>query len=572
MAYQSLENRIGAILIQTAGLKEQDLEEVLQAQRQSQKKLGEILIERNLLKAEDIAKALSMQLGIPFVEDLKANDIDPKIVLGISIQYCRENRLLPLSQNERSVQVAVLDPFHYEPIDALKLSFKKEIELVLATQAKLEDAINRVYERSENLIQGLEQEADDYDVSLSETVDLLEAGDDEAPVIRFVNSLMFRAVKEKASDIHIEPFEKNVTVRFRIDGILYDVYQAPKNLHAAISSRIKVMAELNIAEKRTPQDGRVRIKIAGREIDIRLSVVPVAAGERLVMRLLDKSSVVLDLPTLGFGKSQIDTINELTNRKYGIFLVTGPTGSGKSTTLSACLKNILSPERNIITVEDPIEYQLPGVGQIAVNPKVGLTFASGLRAILRQDPDVVMVGEIRDKETAEISINASLTGHLVLSTIHTNDAPGAITRLIDMGIEPFLVSSSLVGVLAQRLIRKVCANCAESYEPTDAMLATASLTRETLRTRFGIEHPRFKHPKGCSECRFTGYRGRTAIHELMVISDRIRSLILQRMDSTTIRKEATLEGLKTLRDSAIEKLIDGSSSLEEIVRQTQLET
>lgn len=572
MAYQSLENRIGVILMQTAGLKESDLDDVLRLQRESNKKIGEILIEKNLLRPEDIAKALAMQLGLPYIEELKANDIDPKMVAGISIQYCRENRLLPISQNEASVQVAVVDPFHYEPIDALKLSFKKEIDLVMGTETKIVEAINRVYERSENLIESLEGEADEYDVSLSETVDLLEAGDDEAPVIRFVNSLLFRAVKEKASDIHIEPFEKNVTVRFRIDGILYDVYQAPKNLHAAISSRIKVMAELNIAEKRVPQDGRVKIKIAGREIDIRLSVVPVAAGERLVMRLLDKSSVVLDLPTLGFGKSQIDTINELTNRKYGIFLVTGPTGSGKSTTLSACLKNILSPERNIITVEDPIEYQLPGVGQIAVNPKVGLSFASGLRAILRQDPDVVMVGEIRDKETAEIAINASLTGHLVLSTIHTNDAPGAITRLVDMGIEPFLVSSSLVGVVAQRLIRTICNVCAEPYEPTDEVLSTAGLSHALLRERFGIQKARFRHPKGCSECRFTGYRGRTAIHELMVISDRIRALILQRMDSTTIRKEATLEGLKTLRDSAIEKLIDGTTSLEEIIRQTQLET
>jgi general secretion pathway protein E len=571
MAYQSLEIRIGDYLIKNAGLSQKDLEEVLRIQKESRKKIGEILIEKNLLRPEDIAKALALQLGLPFVEDLRPNDIDPKIVEGLTIQYCRENHLLPVARTEDSIRVAVVDPFRYDPIDALKLHFQKEVELIITTKPKLEEAINRVFERSENLIKGLEDEAADYDMDLSETVDLLESGDDEAPVIRFVNSLLFRAVKEKASDIHIEPFEKFTSVRFRIDGILYDVHQAPKQLHAAIASRIKVMAELNIAEKRSAQDGRVKIKIAGRDIDIRLSVVPVAAGERLVMRLLDKSRVVLELPTLGFGAEKIATISELTNRKYGIFLVTGPTGSGKSTTLSACLKNINSPERNIITVEDPIEYQLPGVGQIAVNAKVGLTFASGLRAILRQDPDVIMVGEIRDRETAEIAINASLTGHLVLSTLHTNDSPGAITRLLDMGIEPFLVSSSVVGVLAQRLIRVVCQTCGETIEVTDEILRPANLSRKILEEQFNAPNPLIRRPKGCSECRFTGYNDRSAIHELMVISDNLRELILQRTDAGTIRKAAAAEGLKSLRDSAIEKLVIGKTSLEEIIRMTQLE-
>lgn len=572
MSYQSLEHRIGEYLVKNAGLSQRDLDEVLREQRESSRKVGEILVEKNLLKPEDVAKALSIQLGIPYVEDLKPNDIDPKVVEGLTIQYCREHKLLPIFRTPNTpARVAVSDPFNYEPLDALRLVFGTDIELVLTTPAKLDEAVNRVFERSENLIQGLEEEAADYDVDLSETVDLLESGDDEAPVIRFVNSLMFRAVKEKASDIHIEPFEKFVAVRFRVDGILYDIYQAPKQLAAAIASRIKVMAELNIAEKRTPQDGRVRIKIAGREIDIRLSVVPVSAGERLVMRLLDKSSVVLDLTTLGFDRQKIDAINDLTNRKYGIFLVTGPTGSGKSTTLSACLKNINSPERNIITVEDPVEYQIAGVGQIAVNPKVGLTFASGLRAILRQDPDVVMVGEIRDRETAEIAINASLTGHLVLSTLHTNDAPGAITRLMDMGIEPFLVSSSVVGVLAQRLIRRMCPHCAEPMEITDEVLRAADLTVDTLVQLNGGRPPKVKKPKGCSECRFTGYKGRSAIHELMVVSDEIRAQILKRTDAGAIRREAVAQGMTSLRDSAILKLLQGETSLEEIMRMTQLE-
>lgn len=571
MAYQSLERKIGEYLVRNAGLKPDALEEALREQAESQKMLGELLVDKGLLRPEDVAKALSVQLGIPFVDDLKPNDIDPKVVEGLSIQYCRENKVLPILKTDTALRVAVTDPFLYEPIDALRLAHKRDIELVLSTPAKLEEATNRVFERSENLIQGLEEEAETYDVDLAETVDLLESGDDEAPVIRFVNSLLFRAVKEKASDIHIEPFEKFVAVRFRIDGILYDIYQAPKQLAAAIASRIKVMAELNIAEKRVPQDGRVKIKIAGREIDIRLSCVPVQAGERLVMRLLDKSSVVLDLKTLGFGEDQRATIADLTNRKYGIFLVTGPTGSGKSTTLAACLKNINSPERNIITVEDPIEYQIPGVGQIAVNAKVGLSFASGLRAILRQDPDVVMVGEIRDHETADIAINASLTGHLVLSTLHTNDAPGAITRLIDMGTEPFLVSSSIVGVLAQRLIRRVCPTCAEAVEPTDEELKAADLSLEILRTQFGADKPVIRKPKGCSECRDTGYKGRSAIHEIMVISDEIRALILKRMDAGTIRRQAVSEGMTSLRDSAVKKLLAGQTSLEEILRMTQEE-
>jgi general secretion pathway protein E len=573
MAYQSLETRIGMILIKSVGLKESDLEEVLRIQKESKKKIGEILIEKNLLKPDDIAKALSLQLGLPYIEDLKPNDIDPKIVTGVNIQYCRENRVLPVYQDEKVVRVAVVDPFHFEPIDAFKLLFRKEAEMIITNPPQLDEAINRVFERSENLVKGLEDEASEYDVDLADTQDLLEAtGEDEAPVIRFVNSMLLRAVKEKASDIHIEPFEKTLTVRYRIDGILYDMYQVPKQLAAAVASRIKVLAELNIAEKRSPQDGRFRIKLAGREIDIRLSVVPVNFGERLVMRLLDKSSVVLDLPTLGFTQEKINTITELTNRKYGIFLVTGPTGSGKSTTLSACLKGICTPERNVITVEDPIEYQLPGVGQIAVNPKVGLTFASGLRSILRQDPDVVMVGEIRDRETAEIAINASLTGHLVLSTLHTNDAPGAITRLVDMGVEPFLISSSVVGVLAQRLIRTLCPTCAEPYEASEELLITANLSRAELKTRFGIDIPILKKAKGCSECRFTGYKGRTAIQELMVVSDAIRKLILQRDDASNIRRQAVTEGLKSLRDSAVEKLLNGSTSLEEIIRMTQLES
>lgn len=571
MAYQSLETRIGRILIENAGLKEKDLEEVLRLQKESHKKIGEILVEKNMIRPEDITKALSKQLGLAYIEDLKPNDIDPSCVQGLTIQFCRDNKVLPILLKENMVRVAVVDPFNYQSLDALKLFFTREIEIVLAVDHKLQDAINRVFERSENLVKGLEEEADDFDVNINETVDLLEQGDDEAPVIRFVNGILFRSIKEKASDIHIEPFERSTTVRFRIDGILYDRYTVPKSLHAAISSRIKVMAELNIAEKRIPQDGRVKVKIAGREIDIRLSVVPVNFGERIVMRLLDKSTVVLELPALGFAGKDIAAIADLTNRKYGIFLVTGPTGSGKSTTLSACLKGIATPERNVITVEDPVEYQLQGVGQIAVNPKVGLSFASGLRSILRQDPDVVMVGEIRDRETAEIAINASLTGHLVLSTIHTNDAPGAITRLADMGIEPFLISSSIVGVLAQRLIRTLCKTCCESFEAKEADLVMGEVNKAFLEKRYGRSKFILKRAKGCGDCRYTGYRGRNAIYELMVVTDEIRAMILTRGDANTIRKIAVKQGMLSLRDSALDKLVEGITSLDEVLRLTQLD-
>jgi len=571
MAYQSLENRIGAILIKTAGLKESDLEKVLAVQQEKKKKLGDILIEMNLIKPTDIGRALAMQLGLPFLEDLDTDSIDPTIVQKINISYCREHRILPIFQDDNHIKVAVIDPFHYTPIDALKTLFAKDIETIITTPMKLDAAINKVFEKGENMIGGLEEEAEDYDdYSLeNSTVDLLEAGDDAAPVIRFVRTLLSRAVKEGASDIHIEPFETKVTVRFRVDGVLNDVYTAPKQLSSAISTGIKVMAELNIAEKRVPQDGRFKIKVGSREIDIRLSTVPVSYGERIVMRLLDKSTVVLDLKQLGFTEAQRNIIDSLTSQKFGIFLVTGPTGSGKSTTLAACLKVINSPDRNIITVENPVEYNLPGVGQIAVNAKVGLTFAAGLRAILRQDPDVVMVGEIRDQETAQIAIEASLTGHLVLSTLHTNDSAGAITRLIDMGIEPFLVSSSVVGILAQRLIRRVCPSCHETYEPSDELLATANITKEELRNDFGAEKKiLLAKANGCPECRQTGYKGRTNITELLVITDELRKMILDRDDSNKIRKLAQEQGLETLRSAAIDKMLTKVTTLEEIIRMT----
>ncbi len=560
-------NKIGQILLKHTSLTPEQLEEVLDIQRQKGLRLGEVLLGKNYLTTEELAKALAIQMGYPYLDHIPANDIDSVLIKEIPLNYAKQNLILPVSQTVDYVAVAIADPLNHKPIDDIRLIFKKEVKVMVTSPLVLQEAINKVYERSSsNLIEGLEDvSGDELAYDLNEPVDLLDAGDDEAPIIRLVNSLMFRAVKEKASDIHIEPYEKEVVVRFRIDGILYDVFKTAKRFHASISSRIKVMADLDIAEKRLPQDGRIKIKIAGKDVDIRLSTVPTSFGERLVMRILDKSSMVIDLTELGFSGEALDKINVLTTKKHGIFLVTGPTGSGKSTTLYACLSKIRSVERNIITVEDPVEYQLSGVGQIQVNPKIDLTFASGLRAILRQDPDVIMVGEIRDQETAEIAIDAALTGHFVLSTLHTNDAPGAITRLVDMGIEPFLVSSSILGVVAQRLVRKVCQFCKQPYMPNDSELKELGISSDML-SKYTI----FKS-RGCEKCSNTGYMGRTVVSELMIISDELRALILSGTDANTIKRQAVKEGMVTVRQNAIAKVLQGITTIEELFRSTQNE-
>ncbi|NBV51395.1 type II secretion system protein GspE, partial [bacterium] len=444
------EAKIGEILLSQTSLTEDQLREALTIQKDKGGKLGEILIQKKFLQPNEITIALSLQMGIPYLKEIEVNAITPDWVQEIPISYARQMEVLPIAMDDLAVTVAISDPFNFQQLDDLRVLFQKEVRPVLCESRVILDAINRVYERvRQNIMSEIsEEESEEFQYDLEEPVDLLEASENDAPVIRFVNNLLFRAIKDKASDIHIEPYEKDMVVRLRIDGVLYDVARPPKGLHAGIASRIKLMGELDIAEKRLPQDGRIKIKIAGKDVDLRLSVIPTAHGERLVLRILDKSSVRLDLAVLGFDAETIKHINQLIHRKHGIILVTGPTGSGKTTSLYSCITRINSIERNIITVEDPIEYDLKGVAQIQVNPKIGLSFASGLRAILRQDPDVIMVGEIRDKETAEIAIQASLTGHLVFATIHTNDAPGAITRLIDMGVEPFLIASSLMAVLA----------------------------------------------------------------------------------------------------------------------------
>ncbi|MBI4043167.1 MAG: type II secretion system ATPase GspE [Deltaproteobacteria bacterium] len=558
--------RLGQILLEHTSLNNAQLEEALQIQKETGERLGVILVSKGYITPEEVLRAMSIQVGVPYYAEIPASDIDAALVKNIPINFAKQHDVLPLFRDEEKVTVVVSDPLNFAVLDDLRLIFNCEIQPVLATKEKIQEAINRVYERKsqETISEISEESIEELSYEAEGPVDLLEATEEEAPVIRLVNQLLFRAVKERASDIHIEPYERELSVRYRIDGVLYEIYTPPKRFQSSITSRIKVMANLNIAEKRLPQDGRIRIKIAGKEIDIRVSTIPTTHGERIVMRILDKSNVLLELPHLGFSPENLSAIKDIVARKHGIFLVTGPTGSGKSTTLYACLAHLNNVERNIITVEDPVEYQIKGIGQIPVNPKINMTFASGLRAILRQDPDVIMVGEIRDVETAEIAVQASLTGHLVLSTLHTNDAPGALTRLVDMQIEPFLVSSSILAVMAQRLVRRVCKQCHTEVIPS----------REECRQmgiEYGLGKLKIYKAVGCENCIHTGYSGRSAIYEMMIITDNIRRLIAQNADASVIKKQAIGEGMKTLRDDGIRKVLEGVTTLEEVLRVTQVD-
>ncbi len=520
---------------------------------------------RNYATAEDALADLCKAIGIDFMKEIAYNDIPVDLVRNIPINYAKNHEVIPFKMENDRVLVIVTNPMNQQALGDLRVLFSKKIIPIMATSHRLQEAINRVYEKSTAALEGLDDiESEEYDLD-DPVIDLLESGDDDAPVIKLVNTLLFRAVKEKASDIHIEPYEKDMVVRFRIDGLLFDIFRPPKKLQNAITSRIKVMGNLNIAEKRLPQDGRIPLKLAGKDVDVRLSTVPTAFGERIVLRLQDRSNVVLELEQLGFNQRSLGIIHGLLQNTYGIVLVTGPTGSGKSTTLYASLARINSVDKNIITVEDPVEQRVHGIGQIQVNAKIGLTFASGLRSILRQDPDIIMIGEIRDLETAEIAINASLTGHLVLSTIHTNDAAGVFPRLIDMGCEPFLIATSLLGVIAQRLVRLLCPHCKQAYVPTDVELANIELSRDKLRNNQVYKNV------GCSECNQKGYLGRTVIQELLIVTEDIRSLIMKREDGASIKKAASASGMENMRDHGVQKVIAGVTTIEEVISNTQLD-
>ncbi len=558
-----------SILLDRSWVSPQDLDKARQRRKPGQE-LADVLVEMGALEPQRLARALAQEYRLPFQAHIDEHSLDSALVSKVPINYAKKNRLLPIASDESGITLAVVDPSNYEPLDDLRLLFGVPINPVVAPAEVINEAINRAYDNAstttaEELMIDLEEERLDVVASelAQEPLDLLET-DDSAPIIKLVNGVLSQAVKDRASDIHFEVFEREMVVRFRVDGMLYDVLEPPKRFQPAITSRVKVMSGLNIAEKRLPQDGRIRLKIAGRDIDIRVSSIPTAFGERLVLRLLDRAQAAVDmnLDRLGFTGDNLRKLDRLIRQSHGIILATGPTGSGKSTTLYACLSRINSPEKNIITIEDPIEYQLRGVGQVQVNPKIELTFASGLRSILRQDPDVIMVGEIRDAETAEIAIQAALTGHLVFSTLHTNDSFGAVSRLLDFGIEPFLVSSSILAVLAQRLVRKLCPDCKEPYMPSAVELSRLGLTPGEIPNAI-------YRGKGCRLCRNTGYKGRIAIQELMVMDDEVRALVMQNSDGATLRRHCTAGGMKLLRQDGTDRVIAGETSVSELLRVTQ---
>jgi general secretion pathway protein E len=570
--------RIGEILIEAGAVKPAAVEQALAQQESEGGLLGELLIKAHACTEEDVLRALGVQLGMPFRADYPVAEMDAELAAKVPIGFAKQHRVMPLRREGDAVLVATADPLDVGAIDDVRAMLAEDIAPVLMTSGKLMEAVNHVYGRKQDAGNLGSGESDDDEGAAEELVDILDVND-EAPIIRWVNALMFNAVKERASDIHIEPGEKDVLVRNRIDGVLYETRRAPRQFIPSIISRVKIMAGLNIAEKRLPQDGRIRRKIAGKDIDMRVATAPtVKGGERITIRLLDRESVLHDLADIGFGSDHLSQMNDLITRPHGILLVTGPTGSGKTTTLYACLAKINSPDLNILTIEDPVEYQLDGISQVAVNDKIDLTFASGLRSFLRHDPDVIMVGEIRDLETAEIAIQASLTGHLVLSTIHTNDAAGAITRLVDLGVQPFLVASSLMALLAQRLVRRLCLECRELYRPTEIDLSTLGIDPEAFYAGEG-PRARFKgagdppppgmlyraREGGCPTCLNAGFKGRTAIYELLMIDDRIRQLAIKNADAGTIKKAAMEAGMRTLREDGAQKVLAGMTSTAEVM-------
>ena len=561
---------LGEILLESTAITEEQLSEALKSQEMDLKnqKIGQIIIKKEYLSEEEVLRSLAFQLSLPYYDRLPVNDIDPSLVENIPIQFCRDNQLLPIARDEFNVGVAVSDPLNIFPIDDLRLILSTNINLIVCSPTVIQNSINRVYERSNDASQKVIEELNvpegGEDDSLEQTRDLLESSDDEKPIIRLVNGLLARAVKERASDIHIEPYENDIIVRFRVDGSLQDKMQVPKRHAGSLASRIKIIGKLNIAEKRVPQDGRISIRVAGKDIDVRLSVLPTAYGERIVMRLLDKSSGAKSLKQMNISDEVHSIWTALVEKKHGIILVTGPTGSGKTTLLYASMMHINTSDINILTIEDPIEYQLAGVGQMEVKEKIGLTFSEGLRSILRQDPDVIMIGEIRDAETANIAVQSSLTGHLVFSTLHTNDAAATVTRLMDFDIQPFQITSALLGVMATRLVRKLCQSCREAYTPTKQDLRTLGRLAAKVEGR-----KLYRAGPGCEQCFNQCYRDRLGIHELLVIDDKMRQTIIEHQDAKIIKKAALDNGMLTLRESALAKAIDGLTSLDEAIQRTQ---
>jgi len=562
--------RTGEILIQQGWIHPEQVAEALELQKIRQKRFGEILLELGYVEEDHLLQALGIQFDIPFEPDLR-KQVDSSLTTKVPISFIREYHMVPYCRNGSSYLVAVNDPLNLLPLDDLRLLLDGPVSPMLCRRSDIQFIIDTYFEQQserageliDNIVLSGEEEGKVHTLDHIESErDLLDLAN-EAPIIKLINLIISGAVKERASDIHLEPFEHAVRIRYRIDGVLYEKFTVPRAQQAALVSRVKIMANLNIAEHRLPQDGRIKIRLSGKEIDIRVSIIPIAHGERVVMRILEKGNFLFSLEQLGMDERDHKLMDRLITSSHGIILVTGPTGSGKSTTLYAALQRVNSPDKNIITVEDPIEYLIPGIGQIQVRPKIGLTFAAGLRSILRQDPDIILIGEIRDMETAEMAVQASLTGHLVFATLHTNDSAGAITRLINMGIESFLVTSSTIAIQAQRLVRRICSECKVPVSPDPESLREVGIQPEDPRVH------NISQGQGCEKCSYRGYYGRTGIFELMVMSPRIQEMVLQGADSNAVKREARREGMRTLREDGSEKILRGETTLEEILRVTR---
>jgi len=566
---------IGQILLRETSLTAEQLDLALRQQqkRRPRTELGRILIEKGFITATQLYQALAQQWHIPYLDTISPDQLKAELVKKVPLDFLKKQHILPIIDNRNQIIIALDNPLNVEAYDAVSNLLGQHCPRVISPPAEIEQAISRCYyhglgkqTENETLKEKPSTDNNDHAMAKSPQEDLLNIAS-QGPIVKLVNTILFQAVSHRASDIHVEPYEDQVKVRFRIDGVLHDVFTPPKQQLAALVSRLKIMANLNIAERRLPQDGQSRIKIGQKELDVRVSIVPTSGGERVVLRLLDKGGPGLTMEKLGFVPDTKKTFNSLINSPHGIILLTGPTGSGKTTTLYCAINQLNTHERNILTVEDPIEYQLPGVGQMQVKPKINLTFTNCLRHILRQDPDVIMIGEIRDVETAEIAIHASLTGHLVLSTLHTNDSASAMSRLIDMGIEPYLISSSLTAVMAQRLVRVICPDC-----------KTPCKTENNLQNLLDSQNndsyrqAQFYTGAGCDRCLETGYLGRTGIFELLLIDDDIKELIVKRSAAHLIKQTAVQKGMRTLRDDGMRQTLDGITTVQEVLRVTHQST
>ncbi len=548
--------QLGDILLDSGLVTQQQLAEAYEEHQRAGRALGRVLVEKGVLTESQLVAALAQQIGLKFV-DLSDYPVDGAAIASVPPAVCRRYNALPIGYEDGRLLVAMSDPANVFAIDDIRSITGAEVKPVVATKSDVTGAINRFHRVDgdlDDLTMSMESEEDDELSNIKEVVE-------DAPIVKFVNLLITQAIQDRASDIHIEPTERDLRVRFRIDGVLHEIMRSPKNIQSGVISRLKIMAEINIAERRIPQDGRLSVNANGKKIDLRVATLPTVWGEKVVMRVLDNSTAMLKLSDLGFSDDNYDRYSLSFTKPYGMILVTGPTGSGKSTTLYATLNIVSKPEINVITVEDPVEYRIPGINQVQTNSKAGLTFASALRSILRSDPDVVLIGEIRDHETSQIAIEAALTGHLVLSTLHTNDAPSAITRLTEMGVEPFLVGSALDCVLAQRLARRLCSKCKESYTPEPDALVSARFPWHD-----GMELPTLFRAVGCSACAKTGYRGRLALHEVMPVTEDIERLTVERASAVEIGRVARDQGMATLRDDGMAKVMAGVTTLEEILR------